>query len=337
MLAPDILPPEFLRSMPLCACIDIGGTKIAASLLTPQGLQHKATIATPKTGSRLALAHAVLGLITQVCEEAGLEVQALARIGIATCGPLLRVDGALVLAAPNICGAVGGVANASLPNDWQYAPLQAPLQAALPQAQLFIALDTVAALQAERRWGALQGFAHCAYVTWSTGIGAALCVEGLVLRGKNGNAGHLGHSLVQDQLDEVCGCGNAGDVEALCGGYNWSQQLPALGFADLPALFAAANDPSDTQQAQALAHIQARARILGRAIYNLVVLGDLERVAIGGSVFWQQQELLLPLLQREVSRRFAALTAKVQIVPAGLGQAVGDYAALTLCIDSAAG
>lgn len=336
MLAPDILSPEFLRSMPLCACIDIGGTKIAASLLTPQGLQHKATIATPKTGAPLALAQAVLGLISQICGQAGVEVQALARIGIATCGRLLRVDGAVVLAAPNICGAVGSVANASLPNDWQYAPLQAPIQAALPQAQLFIALDTVAALQAERRWGALQGFAHCAYVTWSTGIGAALCVEGQVLRGKNGNAGHLGHSLVQDQLGVACGCGNVGDVEALCGGHNWAQQLPALGFADLPALFAAAQDPSAPQQAQALAQIETRARILGRAIYNLVVLGDLERVAIGGSVFWQQKALLLPLLQREVAQRFTALTAQVQIVPAGLGLAVGDYAALALCVDGAA-
>ncbi len=336
MLAPDILSPEFLLSMPLCACVDIGGTKIAASLLTPQGLQHKTSIATPRTGSPLALAHAVLGLISQICEQAGVTEQALARIGIATCGPLLRVDGALVLAAPNICGAVGGVANASLPNAWQYAPLQAPIQVALPQAQLFIALDTVAALQAERRWGALQAFAHCAYVTWSTGIGAALCVEDQVLRGKNGNAGHLGHSLVQDKLDNVCGCGNAGDVEALCGGHNWAQQLPALGFADLPALFAAAQSPSDPQQAQALAKIEARARILGRAIYNLVALGDLERVAIGGSVFWQQQALLLPMLQREVSQRFASLTAEVQIVPAGLGQTVGDYAALALCVDSVA-
>ena len=136
----------------------------------------------------------------------------------------------------------------------------------MPQAQFFIALDTVAALQAEHRWGALQGFAHCAYVTWSTGIGAALCVDGQVLLGKNGNAGHLGHSLVQDKLDDACGCGNAGDVEAFCGGYNWSQQLPALGFADLPALFAAARSQSDPKQAPALAQIETRARILGRAM-----------------------------------------------------------------------
>ena len=333
MPAPDILSPDFLRNMPLCACVDIGGTKIAASLLTPQGLQYKTSVATPKTGTPLALAQAVLGLIAQVCERAGVQPQALARIAIATCGPLQQVDGAWVLAAPNICGAVGGTLNASLPNDWQYAPLQAPIQAALPQAQLYLALDTVAALQAERRWGALQGFAHCAYVTWSTGIGAALCVEGQVLRGKNGNAGHLGHSLVQDKLADACGCGNAGDVEAVSGGHNWSQQLPALGFVDLPALFAAAQDPLNPKQAQALAQIQARARILGRAIYNLVVLGDLERVAIGGSVFWQQQALLLPLLQREVTQRFAALTAQVQIVPAGLGLAVGDYAALALCAE----
>jgi glucokinase len=59
---------------------------------------------------------------------------------------------------------------------------------------------------------------HCAYVTWSTGVGMGLCVDGRVLRGKNGNAGHGGHMFVSDNDDALCGCGNVGDVEALVAG-----------------------------------------------------------------------------------------------------------------------
>jgi glucokinase len=59
---------------------------------------------------------------------------------------------------------------------------------------------------------------HCAYVTWSTGIGLGLCVDGHVLRGKNGNAGHAGHSFVTDNQDALCGCGNTGDVEGMIAG-----------------------------------------------------------------------------------------------------------------------
>jgi glucokinase len=79
--------------------------------------------------------------------------------------------------------------------------------------------DAVAALEAERRWGALQGLDHCAYVTWSTGIGVGLCVDGRVLRGKNGNAGHAGHMFVSDDDSAaLCGCGNMWAMWRQCHG-----------------------------------------------------------------------------------------------------------------------
>jgi glucokinase len=66
-----------------------------------------------------------------------------------------------------------------LPNDWTSAVLEAPLREAF--AGVRVENDGIAALQAERRWGALQGVDNCAYVTWSTGIGTGLCVDGQVL------------------------------------------------------------------------------------------------------------------------------------------------------------
>ncbi len=71
---------------------------------------------------------------------------------------------------------------------------------------------------------------------------------------------------------------------------------------------------------------------MGRALYNLVVTLDLQRISIGGSVFWHHRDYLLPRLQAQISGRLPALTDGVAVVPAGLGDQVGDYAALALVV-----
>jgi len=57
---------------------------------------------------------------------------------------------------------------------------------------------------------------------------------------------------------------------------------------------------------------------------------DLQRISIGGSVFWHHRDYLLPRLQAQLSGRLPALTDGVELVPAGLQDKVGDYAALAL-------
>jgi glucokinase len=186
--------------------------------------------------------------------------------------------------------------------------------------------DGVGALEAERRWGALQGQSHCAYVTWSTGIGMGLCVDGRVLRGKNGNAGHAGHTFVSDNDDALCGCGMVGDVEALVAGNAIPRRFGALGFQDSAALFAAAR----AQQPAALEVVDGLCVVMGRTLFNMAATLDLQRIAIGGSVFWHNQDDLLPRLRAFVAGKLPALTDGLEIVPAGLGERVGDFAALAL-------
>src|SRR5512133_2682553 len=199
------------------ACIDIGGTKVAVSLSSGTGLALYArrSEATVKTGSNDALARQVIRLVDEACAEIGIAPATVQRAGVSSCGPFVMRDGLIEVAAPNICGGIAGPAR-GLPNDWKTALLEAPLRQRF--RELRVENDCVAALEAERRWGALQGYDHCAYVTWSTGIGVGLCVDGHVLRGKNGNAGHAGHMFVSDNDDALCGCGNVGDVEALTAG-----------------------------------------------------------------------------------------------------------------------
>ncbi len=312
--------------MTMKACIDVGGTKVAVSLADGTGAPPVGRRAEPTatTGNRGALARQILRLVDEVCADLGVDPASVTQAGVSSCGPFLFADGLVEVSNPNICGGMAGPGR-GLGNDWVSVPLEAPLRERF--ARLRVENDAVAALEAERIWGALQGLDHCAYVTWSTGVGAGLCVDGRVLRGKNGNAGHAGHTFASDDpIGLLCGCGNWGDVEALVAGNAVQRRFSEGGWADAAALMraAAAGDPA------ALAVVDELCRVLGRMLYNLVALMDLQRISLGGAVFWHNQDLLLPRLQHEVSSRLPALTAGVRLVPAGLADKVGDYAALAL-------
>jgi glucokinase len=305
------------------ACIDIGGTKVAVSLNTGAGLALMARRSEPtaKTGHNNALALQVIRMVGEACAVIGIAPDTVQRAGVCSCGPFVLRGGLAEVAAPNICGGIAGPAR-GLPNDWETALLEAPLRQRF--AQVRVENDCIAALEAERRWGALQGFDHCAYVTWSTGIGVGLCVDGRVLRGKNGNAGHAGHMFASDNEDALCGCGNIGDVESLVAGNAVARRFGA----DAATLLQQARQGDE----RAAAIVEELCRVLGRALYNLVATLDLQRISLGGSVFLNNSAYLLPRLQAQVSGRFPALTAGSELVAAGLGDRVGDYAALALVV-----
>lgn len=304
------------------ACVDIGGTKVAVSLARALGgrVQWLGRVAEPtaKTGDSNALALQVIRMIDKASALAG--VDGVEAVGVSACGPFFLREGWVELAAPNICGGLAGPER-GLPNEWRSATLELPLRQRFQRVR--IENDCVAALEAERRWGALQGVDDCAYLTWSTGIGTGLCVGGRVLRGKNGNAGHAGHMFVSGgDGAALCGCGNRGDVEALVAG----NALPRRFGRDAAGLLGAAQ----AGEHEALAVVDELCRVMGRMIYNLVATLDLQRLSLGGSVFWHHRQLLLPRLACQVAGRLPALTQGFEIVAAGLGDRVGDCAALAL-------
>jgi glucokinase len=65
-------------------------------------------------------------------------------------------------------------------------------------------------------------------------------------------------------------------------------------------------------------------------LFNLIATLDLQRISLGGSVFWNNREFLLPRLQAQIDGKLTALTRGAMLVPAGLGDKVGDYGALAL-------
>ncbi|MFZ2389349.1 MAG: ROK family protein [Polaromonas sp.] len=319
-LLPDLRLPAGVAPL---ACVDIGGTKVSVSVLDQRGIQGRLVEPTVRQGACDALARQVLRMIGASCRAAQIGLKDIAAVGVASCGPFVLKQGLVELAAPNICGGLAGSAR-GLPNDWITAVLEAPLQEVFTRVQ--VENDGIAALQAERRWGALQGVESCAYVTWSTGIGVGLCVDGHVLKGKNGNAGHAGHMFVSDNKDALCGCGNVGDLEALVAGNALPRRFPAYPDAASILIAARAGD------AGAVAIIDDICRIMGRALYNLIVTLDLQRISLGGSVFWHHRDYLLPRLQFHISGKLPALTDACTLVPAGLQDQVGNYAALALVV-----
>ena len=305
------------------ACIDIGGTKVAVSLNSGEGLEllGKRSEPTAKTGPSDALARQVLRMVDEACAEVGVAPGKVQRAGVSSAGPFVLRDGMVELTTPNITGGMAGPAR-GLPNDWLTAPIEAPLRARFSDVR--VENDCVAALEAERRWGALQGVEHCAYVTWSTGVGMGLCVDGRVLRGKNGNAGHGGHMFVSDNDEALCGCGNIGDLESLVAGNALVRRFGSDAASWLQR--------ARSGDAAAAKIVDELCRTMGRALYNITAILDLQRISLGGSVFTNNVDYLLPRLAAELKVHLPALTAGCELVPAGLGDKVGDYAALALLV-----
>jgi glucokinase len=275
----------------LIAGVDLGGTKISACIATPEGVIARHRQAVPLDGEPGAIAASMRTLLEHCCADGQREWSEIESVGLSACGPFGRDgDGRLTLRAPNLCGGLSG--SGSVPNSWQAVALEADCEAW--QRPVTIVNDAAAALMAEHRFGRLVGHRDAAYLTWSTGIGFGLMSDGRLLLGKRGNAGHAGHAVPArvETIGTRCGCGNIDDIEALAGG----AALERAWGDSAASLFAAARAGED--RARALVDVALDA--VSAALYNLIVTLDLERIVIGGSLFFAQRDLLLPGLRDRV-------------------------------------
>lgn len=304
----------------IIAAVDIGGTKIAAMVAGAQGPLARITQPTAKSGTIRALPEQCLAMIDAACAQANIDPRSVTQLGVASAGPFVYERALLGLSTPNICG--GHAHAADLPNDWEVIPLEQVLRERFQH--VVIENDCVAALAAERTFGAVIGERDCVYATWSTGIGFGLCVDGHILRGKHGNAGHAGHMLMSERDDALCGCGNRGDLEGLISGRNVGNRM------NMPTaeLFRIARDGDAEARAAAI----EAAQWFGRALYNITATLDTRRFVIGGSVWNHHGDWLAPFVLQEIESRLPALTRGVSIAPAALGSLVADIGAFCLVL-----
>jgi glucokinase len=310
----------------MIAGIDLGGTKVAVTLASQEGRALRLRTQVARSGPTTAIAEQAFHLLEEACKRMACTFADVQAVGISSCGPFVKKGPYKEVSGPNLCGGMGGNNPWSFTNDWVSIPLESYFVDHFKK--VVMENDGVAALQAERLFGAAQSSSHCAYATWSTGLGFGLCVDGHLLAGKNGNAGHAGHTFISDRNEVACGCGNQGDAEAMLAGNG----LERAWGRPAPEVFALAKQGD----AQALGLVDQAVNLYASLLYNLFVTLDLELITIGGSVFLNNQDILLPRLRQALAtgprKGMAAMLDGAQLLPAQLGNHVADLGALAMAM-----
>jgi glucokinase len=187
--------------------VDLGATNVRAVFADDDGtVVGSAKRGTPRGPTGIAVTEAVLGVVRDAAEAAGLDPEDATSAGIGSIGPL-------DLAA----GVVENPAN--LPDTIDRIPLTGPLSVLLDTDRIYLHNDTNAGVIGERFYSD-RNPDDMVYLTISSGIGAGVCVDGNVLAGWDGNAGEVGHMTLDPHGFMTCGCGKDGHWEAYCSGNN---------------------------------------------------------------------------------------------------------------------
>ncbi len=296
--------------------LDIGGTKLAAGVLTADGSLLGWQLGPSSADGPDAVIERMVALGRAAVEASGLGWDEIDGIGVGVGGPLDAVKG-LVLNPPNLPG-------------WHEVPLASRLEAALGR-HVAIDNDANAAVLGEHRFGAGRGKRNVVYLTISTGIGGGVIEDGRLLRGATGNAAEIGHmSLAYDGWP--CVCGGRGCLEAFASGTNIARRYREAG-----------GDPRATARdvAERVADGEPLAcevwdettEVLGVAIGSVINLFDPEIVVLGGGVTGAGELLFEPVRGIARGRVLRCEAAKVPIVPSALGERLGVYGAAAVALE----
>lgn len=267
--------------MATCVGVDIGGTKIAASVVDETGtILRRARRETPAQDPD-QIAHAAAELVEELVGGAA-EGEDVRAVGVACAGFIDRA-GEMVVFAPNLA--------------WRDEPLRARLQA-LVGLEVVLENDANAAAWGEFRFGAAHDVDDMVFITLGTGVGGGIINDGVLLTGAHGMGAEIGHlRLVPD--GHRCGCGNKGCWEAYASGTALLREARALIAAGSPHAGALADrcggDPAaltgvivtEVAQAGDPAAVELLADIgrwTGEAAASLAAVLDPGLIVIGGGV-----------------------------------------------------
>lgn len=320
------------KSAPAWIGIDIGGTKTAVLLsIAPPELVARVEFPTlPDQGPERAL-QKIEKTTAEMLDLAQLKGVCPAAIGISCGGPLNSKTG-VIQAPPNL-------------STWVDVPIVDRLKQrfGLP-CQL--ENDANAGAIAENRFGAGRGARHMIFVTMGTGFGAGLICDGKLLSGATGQAGEIGH--IRLTPTGPVGYHKAGSVEGWVSGGGLAQIAAAEVQAarargektSLAAIFddegaLTAKDLSLAAQngdplAQRIIHDTGLR--LGEALAILIDLFNPERIVVGGLGPRFGEPLLAPARARIREEALPGPASLCQILPATLGERIGDVAALSIAM-----
>jgi glucokinase len=303
--------------------LDVGGTKTAiveGDPATGATLQREEMLTQAQVpfAERVPAIAAVIGRLRDGAERAGRRVRA---ISVAVGGPL-RISEGVLLDPPHLPG-------------WHGAPLRATFAARFPGLAVHVEHDGNAGALAEFRFGVgatRPGLRHLVFLTAGTGLGGGIIANGALLRGASDTAGEFGFF----PMATPAGGGDrmAASWDSLASGSGLLRHAQAMyperwgGAATIRDVVAAAlrDDP------QALAVVRRTGEWLGRGMTLIVTALNPEVIAVGTLGVVLGDRLLAPARAIVAATALPAAARACAIVPAGLGDRIGDVAAIMASI-----
>lgn len=246
--------------MTACLAIDVGGTKIAAALITLNGkeshIEQRMQIHTPQNPSAEALASALAEIVQKF--DGQFEKVSVASTGIIQNGILTALN-------PKNLGNLA------------FFPLEESIKKHTDKPVILLNDAQAAGCAEFLRQDDVENFA---FITVSTGVGGGIILNRKLFTGTNGVAGHIGHSLA-DPNGEVCGCGRVGCVEAVAAGRAIARDAAKW---DNPCEPPEVFERFRAGDKQAGELVDKSAKAIANLIADLAINLDIQRIALGGSV-----------------------------------------------------
>ena len=302
--------------------IDVGGTKIAVGVVEPGGrLASWAQTETPRGLEAEQLWRTLDVLCTNLLAEQRIDARGgLAGVGCGCGGPL--------------DWPVGRVSPLNIPA-WRSFPLRERLHERFGGIPVRLHNDAICMAVGEHWRGAGRGRRNLLGMVVSTGVGGGLVLDGRLINGATGNAGHIGHVVV-DPAGPFCTCGGRGCLEAIARGPALAAWAQGEGWRPGQTEVTAKDLADDAAQGHPIgvAAMRRAGGALGIAIASAVQLCDVEVVSIGGGLAQAGPLLFDPL--EEALRTHAGLdyARDVPVVAATLGQSAGLIGAAALIFAS---
>ncbi|MBQ7840167.1 MAG: ROK family protein [Lachnospiraceae bacterium] len=305
---------------------DIGGTKCAVCIgEETDGELHvlnKKSIPTDTSVSPYEMIDRMCSLAQEMTDEIDC-------IGISCGGPLNSREG-IIMSPPNLPG-------------WDEVHIVEYLETRY-NAEVYLQNDANACAVAEWKYGAGKGCENMIFLTFGTGMGAGLILNGQLYVGSSDMAGEIGHVRMAD-FGPV-GYGKAGSFEGFCSGggiaqigqmfareklqmgekVSYCENMAALGHISAKSVAECANRGFD----DALLVYRTCGEMLGRGLSILIDVLNPERIVLG-SVFQRSGHLLRDAMQEVIDKECLKQAGQVcSVVSAKLEENIGDYAALAV-------
>lgn len=309
---------------------DIGGTKSAVILAETEKkvvtFYERKEI--PTTSDWKKILELLCGEAEEMALAKGIEIKR-CFAGI-SCGGPLSADRKMICSPPNLPG-------------WDQVPVVEYLEKRLG-IPACMENDADACALAEWSYGAGKGTSNMIFLTFGTGLGAGLILDGRLYRGSTGMAGEAGH--IRMEADGPEGYGKKGSLEGFCSGGGikrlaelYVERQRSVGripefVKDREAVLTArlVADAAKAGDRDALEIFKISGRQFGRGLSVLIDLLNPEMI-VAGSIYARCQELFDSEMYAVIEREALAPSRKnCKICPAQLGERIGDYGAVMAAV-----